>query len=182
MFKQRKENKMDSILFFIKIFLVIWVIIGINAFLIKPYLNKKYKKIKDAIDEKHRESAEKMMDHFKIALENSIDETKKLRSNEIPTDEDILLYYKMYCKKFECDSRDTWTTLKPMSFDEWEEKVKDENGFTHGWRYMIGKTSDAFVGFSNNMMYQRYRDYKKMVEMDDEKFLHDLEGVADEVE
>lgn len=110
--------------------------------------------------------------------------------NAIPTDEEILQYYKMYCKKWELDNADEWTTLKPMEFDEFEKKCKspttvikpkEDVGFAFmvagGYQYMIGKTCDAFVGFPPNQVMMRYRDYASMVEKEDEQLMETLENV-----
>lgn len=107
-------------------------------------------------------------------------ETEKLNDMEnLPTDEEILLYYKMYCKKFELDNQDTWTTLEPMPFEEWEKhaksktevhKFKDSDfGFWKGggYQFIIPHTMDTMIGFPPNHSYHRYHDYKGMVEVDE---------------
>ena len=159
---------------FFKWFIIGWVVFGIYQFLIKPYLQKKYEKRKKAYND--------LMDAFGEALNESIDETRKLRSDETPSDADILLYYKMFCKKWEMDNRDTWTTLEPMSFDVWERYVKEGNGSSKGWQYMIAKTSDAFMSGADGHSFMRYNDYKKMVQNDDQQFLNDVEQAAEELE
>lgn len=108
----------------------------------------------------------------------------------IPTDEEILKYYKMYCKKWEIDNSDEWTTLQPMQFDEFEKKCQtptkivqpkenDKFGFmvSGGYMYMISKTCDAFMGFPPNQVLMRYTDYAKMVEQDDEQLMETIENV-----
>jgi len=110
-----------------------------------------------------------------------------MNSIEIPTDEDILKYYKMYCKKFEMDNRDTWTTLQPMSFDDWEKKAKEptsikgKDGDTirlmiaGGYLFIISRTCDTMIGMPPNQYYHRYYDYEKMIEEDDKNFMKTLE-------
>jgi len=102
------------------------------------------------------------------SLIDSIEETRLLRSGEIPTDGDILLYHKMYLKKKEFEARSEWTTHEPMSFEKWEEAVRSASttpeGHNLGYQYMIGRTSDAFIGMPPNMSYERFTDYKKLVE------------------
>ena len=123
-------------------------------------------------------------DAFGEALSESMEETQKMRSNELPSDEDILLYYKMYCKKWELDNRDVWTTREPMSFDQWERDVKDVDDSLryHGWKYMISQTSDAFISDADGHSFIRHNNYKRMVENDDEQFIHDIEEAAEEKE
>jgi hypothetical protein len=129
---------------------------------------------------KFDKTIKKFQSEIRHAVLESLEETERLRSTEIPSDEDILLYYKMYCKKFELDTRDTWTTLKPITLDEWESKVKDTSKSVFGWRYMIPKTSDAMVGFPPNCTFHRYRDYKAMVEADDNAFFDHINHESEE--
>lgn len=110
-----------------------------------------------------------------------------MNSIEIPNDEDILKYYKMYCKKFEMDNRDVWTTLQPMSFDDWEKKAKtptailgkEDDKFrimvSGGYLFLISRTCDTMVGIPPNQYYHRYYDYEKMIEEDDKNFMKTLE-------
>ena len=116
-------------------------------------------------------------------------EIEKLADLEsIPTDDEIMKYYRMYCKKWEMDNADEWTTLNPMSFDEFEKKCKtptrivkpkDDESFgfmvSGGYRYMIGKTCDAFMGFPPNQVLMRYTDYAAMVEKEDKQLLENEE-------
>lgn len=135
----------------------LWFCLGVVYFLHKRKFNKTLNRVQSEI---------------RHAVLESLEETERLRSDEIPSDEDILLYYKMYCKKFELDTRDTWTTLKPMTFDEWNKKVKDTDDryIVNKWQFMISRTSDAMVGFPPNCTFHRYRDYKAMVEAEDNAF------------
>jgi len=48
-----------------------------------------------------------------------------------------------------------------MSFEEWEETAKKEG---YGYRYIIGRTCDAFIGMPPEMTYQRFTDYRQLVE------------------
>jgi len=150
---------MDTIFLFLAwvagVIAFLWFCLGFVYFLYKRKFNKTLNRVKSEI---------------KHSILESLEETERLRSNEIPSDEDILLYYKMYCKKFELDTRDTWTTLKPMTLDEWESTVKDVDGLVFGWRFMISRTSDVMVGFPPNCTFHRYRDYKAMVEAEDNAF------------
>ena len=108
------------------------------------------------------------------------EEMKLLQSNDIPTDEHILKYYKMYCKKFEMT--DVWTTIIPMTFDEFEEKAKRPTKVIHpkegdsfsfmiagGYQYIIRKTCDVFIGIAPYQTMLRNVDYAKLVEEDDKK-------------
>ena len=118
-------------------------------------------------------------------------EIDKLNDMEaIPTDEEILKYYKMYCKKWEMDNADEWTTLKPMEFDEFEKKCKtptkiikpkEDSNFSFmasgGYYYMISKTCDAFMGFPPNQVLMRFTDYAAMVEQEDQKLMETIENV-----
>lgn len=116
--------------------------------------------------------------------EKSSKETRLMNSDEIPSNEDIVKYYKMYCIKFELDNEDIWTTNKPMSFEEWEKKSKTptkSEDLGDGWRFkergawefMISKTSDIFssnpVTGQSTMM--RFRDYENMIDKNDYKDL-----------
>ena len=102
----------------------------------------------------------------------SAEETNLMNSGEIPSDEDIDKYYKMYCKKFELDNRDQWNTAEPMSFEFWTKCAKndfEEEQFGNvGWKFMIAKTSDMFsfdpsTGQSTMM---RFRDYEELIDDD----------------
>ena len=99
---------------------------------------------------------------IKRSMLESADETKKLRSGEIPPDTEILMYYKMHLKKLEIEARNTWSAEEPISFEEWEKNAKTEDG----WRYIIGMTSDAFVGIPVTE-FQRFHDYRAMVKEDE---------------
>lgn len=105
------------------------------------------------------------------------EENKLLQSKDIPTDEHILLYYKMYCKKFEIKYQDTWITdnVQPMIFEEWEKRAKEKTEMTEvksgigivktgGYQFMIPMTCDLMVGMPPNQVYLRNYDYRKMVE------------------
>lgn len=104
------------------------------------------------------------------SIAKSVEETKLLRENEIPDDESISKYYKMYLKKFELDHVDQWTTVDPISFEVWEEGAKADKPEGHilprvRWEFMIAMTSDAFMfdpstGTSSMM---RYHDYEEMI-------------------
>jgi hypothetical protein len=108
----------------------------------------------------------------------------------IPTDDEIMKYYKMYCKKWQIDNADEWTTYTPMDYEEFEKKCKtptkivkpkEDEGFgfmvAGGYLYMIGKTCDAFMGFPPNQVLMRYKDYARMVEEEDEQLMETTENV-----
>lgn len=121
-------------------------------------------------------------------------ELELMNSNEIPTEEDIWKYYQMYCKKFEMDNKDTWTTLQPKPFEKFEKFAKtptkriepegssDRFGFmvAGGYLFMIASTCDAMVGMPPNQVYMRYNDYASMVEMDNNQYLQELENAETE--
>jgi hypothetical protein len=116
------------------------VIIYVILYLVWKYLEKP---MSDRIRESWRES-----------IRESMEETSKLNSDEIPSDDDILKYYKMYCKKLEIDNTDQWTTEEPMSYENFEKRAKkpkpeseDKTIFVErrGWEFLIAMTSDAFM-------------------------------------
>jgi len=123
-----------------------------------------YDVFQDRKERKYRLDVKRASDRMYESLMDSIEETKLLRSKEVPTDDDIILYYKMYLKKKELEARSEWTAEDPMSFEKWEEIAKKEG---YGYRYMIGRTSDAFIGFAPDTVYQRFTDYKQLVEEED---------------
>ena len=88
-------------------------------------------------------------------------ELENMEADWLPTDDEILKYYKMYVKKFQLDRENKWSVEEPMLFEEWEKRAKA----TGGYRYMIGHTVDAFIG-SPYTIYHRYRDYEKLVQDD----------------
>ena len=103
-------------------------------------------------------------------IAKGVEETKLMQENEIPDDESISKYYKMYCKKFELDNADRWNTAEPMSWEQWKREAKgdpdSDQFFRVRWQFMIAMTSDMFTmnpqtGQSSMM---RFRDYEKMVE------------------
>ena len=99
-------------------------------------------------------------DELKKSLEKSAEETMKMKSGETPSDEDIDKYYRMYCKKFELDTEDEWTTAELLTFEEFEKDAKDK-----GYRFLISMTSDAFSfdpSTGQSIMW-RHRDYEAMI-------------------
>ena len=118
------------------------------------------------------------LEDMKKGIEKSIEETKKMKSGEIPSDEDIKKYYKMYLKKFDLDNRDQWTTEESMSFEKFEKDAKSnekQEGIIRkrqGWEFLIAMTSDAFSfdPVSGQSIMYRYRDYEELVE-EDENFI-----------
>jgi hypothetical protein len=112
-----------------------------------------------------------MIDEWTDSVKKSFEETALLKSDEIPDDESISKYYKMYLKKFELDNEDNWTTINPISFEIWEEaakKQKDpESLFPRvGWSFMISMTSDCFMfdPESGHSTMIRYRNYESMID------------------
>jgi len=104
----------------------------------------------------------------------SLDEIKLLTNMHTPTEEDIVLYYKMYIKKFDIMKEQEWTTQQPMGFKTWEERAKTKTKITQidkklsfvmtgGYQYMIPMTCDVMFGIPPNQIYHRYHDYKSMV-------------------
>ena len=97
------------------------------------------------------------------------DEQKLMDSNETPTDEHIMLYYKMYCKKWDLKTQEMWTTEQPLALDKWEKRAKEKTeihmgkgnfGFMKagGYQYIIPMTCDAMIGLPPNQSYHRYHD------------------------
>ena len=111
-----------------------------------------------------------ILDQWKESIKKSFEETALMQENEVPDDESIAKYYKMYLKKFELDNADQWNTAEPMCWQQWEREAKgdpDSNQFFRvRWSFMIAMTSDAFMfspeDGSSTMM--RYRDYESMIE------------------
>jgi hypothetical protein len=112
----------------------------------------------------------KILEGMRESLKKSAEETMLLKSNEIPSDEDIDKYYRMYCKKFELDNRDQWNTAEPMTFEFWEKCAKNDFEVEQfgrvKWQFMIAKTSDMFsfdpsTGQSTMM---RFHDYEEMID------------------
>ncbi len=109
---------------------------------------------------------EKMM----FSIRESMEENALIESGKMPTDEHIQLYYKMYMKKFELDreSNNDWDVSEPMNFEEFEKKAKSCLDTVGGYRFIIGQTMDMFIGGFDGGSMIRYRDYRKMVEKEDE--------------
>ena len=94
----------------------------------------------------------------------SMYETKKIKSNDIPTDKEIDLYYKMYLMKFKLDRENIWHVEKPMEFKKFNRLSKTiPEGFTGGYKFMILETIDLFVGFPPNAICIRCINYEKLV-------------------
>lgn len=122
----------------------------------------------------------------------SQEELELLQSDEIPLEEHIWKYYQMYCKKFEMDNSDTWTTLKPMPFEDWEKRAKTPTkriqpkegdfGFqvAGGYQYIIPMTCDTMIGMPPMQVYMRHHDYAGMVEADNQSFVEELESAETE--
>jgi hypothetical protein len=116
------------------------------------------------------------------------EELNLINSDKEPSEEDIWKYYQMYCKKFEMDNKDVWTTLHPKPFEQWEKYAKTPTkriepkgegfGFfvAGGYFFMIASTCDAMVGIPPNQVYMRFNDYAKMVEVDNDEYLEELEN------
>lgn len=101
-------------------------------------------------------------------------ELEMVESDDIPTDDEIELYFNMYLKKFYLNRENQWSVELPMSFEEFEKHSKsltetiNEDGeiiivIPGGYRWMISQTVDAFIGFPPNGSYHRYVDYEKLV-------------------
>jgi hypothetical protein len=115
------------------------------------------------------------------------EELNLLKSEETPTDEHIMLYYKMYCQKWDLKTQEMWTTEKPLSFDHWEKRAKENTeihmgkgnfGFMKagGYQYIIPMTCDTMIGIPPNQTYHRYHDYQRMVQVKDQQFMENLEN------
>lgn len=110
-------------------------------------------------------------DSIKKSLEDSVKQTRLMNSKEIPSDEDIDKYFKMYLVKFDMDNDDIWTTSNPMSLEQFYKEAKslpkEEGLLPHygGWKFLISMTSDAFSfdpKTGQSTMWQ-YRDYESMI-------------------
>ena len=104
------------------------------------------------------------------AIAKSGEESRLMNGNVQPTEEHILKYYKMYLKKKELARKEEWTTVEPMTFDEWQKQLNEyiEHGM-NGYRFLISNTCDAMIGIPPNCTYQRFYDYEKAVEEDERK-------------
>ena len=107
---------------------------------------------------------------WKKSLEKSFEETLLMKKNDVPDDESIAKYYKMYLKKFELDNADVWNAAEPMSWVQWEREAKGDpesnQFFNVRWKFLIAMTSDAFIyspgaGASTMMRYRNYEDMIK---------------------
>ena len=111
---------------------------------------------------------DRLVEQWKKSMIKSAEESDLMRENDVPDDESIAKYYKMYLKKWELDNEDTWTTCTPMSFKDWEKDAKSEpKEFGRvRWQFMIAMTSDTFMGFpgSNTHVMMRHRDYESMID------------------
>lgn len=113
----------------------------------------------------------KFMKHIENSILESARQTRLMNSNEIPSDEDIDKYYRMYLKKFGLDNDDIWTTNDPMSFEQFYKEAKSEPKqeglLPHygGWKFLISMTSDAFSfdPKTGQSTMWRYRDYESMI-------------------
>ena len=85
-------------------------------------------------------------------------ELEKLNSDEIPSEEEVKKYYKMYLIKFKLDRKDEWSVETPMPFEEFRKKsltptetlTEDSSDFgiviTGGYLFMIPQTCDSMIG------------------------------------
>ena len=108
-------------------------------------------------------TVDKIAEKWSEAIKESLEETELMNKNEIPTDEHIQLYYKMYLKKDEIRKQGTWTTEEPLSFEDWEKKAKGNREYDR-YKFMIPMTCDAMIGLPPNVSFQRFTDYKRMVQ------------------
>ena len=140
------------------------IIISIALFIIIVVLPSIAKKM----DEREKR-IEHIKKEWKKAIDESVKETKLMNSKDIPTDEDIELYYKMYLKKKEIEARSQWTTKEPMSFEHWKNRATNVNNTSDmqygGYLFMIRYTSDIFMGGTCSRIF----DYKSMVLADEKE-------------
>ena len=73
----------------------------------------------------------------------------------------------MYLIKFKLqqeDEKNIWSVEEPMTFDEWKEKLAGyiDRGM-NGYRFLVANTSDVMIGLPPNAVYQRFRDYEKLI-------------------
>jgi hypothetical protein len=102
----------------------------------------------------------------------SDEEIELLNSTEIPTDEEIKLYYKMYEKRIELLLSDNYD-FELTPFEEWEKAAKLPSRVHRnekvpyfeagGYQYIIGLTCDTLLGNPPHHCYYRFHDYKTMV-------------------
>lgn len=94
------------------------------------------------------------------------EENRLLKSHVVPTDEHIEMYYKMYRKKWELDHEDQWETdaVKPMKFEDWEKRAKENVNTVGGYSFLISHTMDVFIGSCDGGSMMRYRNYREMIE------------------
>lgn len=146
------------------IYLVLFSAFLFYFLVIRPYL------LRRKADEFH-DLAQKLF----ADMEKTINENKLLKSDAVPSEEDVIKYYKMYVKKFELDTKnpDHWSAEDdvPLTLDEWKAALKKhiESG-GRGYAYLIANTSDLMIGFPPNCIYQRMIDYEELV-LQEEKWL-----------
>jgi hypothetical protein len=164
--------------YYIPIGLVIFLRAGVSFFLIDNFAHKKKnKQLDNFAHKKKNKQLDDFIEEMKKSVIKSAEETRLMRENKTPSDEDIDKYYKMYLVKFELDNKNQWNTEKPMSFDHWEKCAKndfEEEQFGRvGWQFMIAKTSDAFMfdPTSGQSTMMRYNNYEDMLERDEYKDL-----------
>ena len=133
-----------------------WIPIGVLTLI--PFVFIIYIVVKHKRDMRRINS---VIDRMKKSLLKSAEETKLMQSEEIPTNEDIDKYYRMYLVKFEEDNKDQWNTAEPIPFEKFKERAKD-------YRYLISMTSDifSFDPVTGHSTMYRFRDYDEMIEED----------------
>lgn len=106
------------------------------------------------LEDFERKKNKRVIENFKKSIMASVEETRLIQSKETPTDEHIQKYYNMYINKVRSD--DEWTTIEPMTFEEFEKKGKE-----NGYRWVIGKSMDAFSfdPLTGNGTMWRYGNY-----------------------
>ena len=137
----------------------------LHSNIFNPIIASYFIVIAKVMERKLRRKTRDIIKQMAKGIAKSAIETELMRENNIPTDENINKYYKMYCKKFEMDNRDQWNTAEPMPFEFWEKCAKndfEEEQFGRvKWQFMISMTSDSFsfnpsTGESTMMPFHNY--------------------------
>lgn len=95
----------------------------------------------------------------------------------LPSEDEIQKYYKMYVKKFELDTQNIWTTQKHVTYKAYRERAKKLSEPVRlgkiiitrpgGYQFLISTTTDSVIRQPDNVIFVRYKDYQAMVEEDE---------------
>jgi hypothetical protein len=83
---------------------------------------------------------------FEEPKDMSLDDIELVDCNAIPTEGEILKYYKMYLRKQYLDN-DSWNVRKPMEYGDFKDQALDTSGIfiSSGFRFLNSMSTDMFV-------------------------------------